>query len=126
MAVIRVRGCEAGLRNLPGRVMTMLVTPGTRPDSPVTLVTIDVQPGMTARPCHAHLESVELIYIVDGQGEAWVDGATDTFEAGDVVVFPIGCKHMIRNPGGRPMKIVCIYVPPTIPEEYVLYEGLGL
>ena len=37
---------------------------------------------------HSHKDIEEVILILDGQGEAWIDGEMVSFRKGDAVFFP--------------------------------------
>ena len=67
-------------------------------------------------------DTEEILLILDGQGEAWVDGETAPFRKGDVVLFPANSKHMVRNTGSQPLVAAAIFSPPTSAESYVLFD----
>ena len=59
---------------------------------------------------HVH-DRPELIYIVAGQGEAIVDGATLEIEADTALFVRTGEWHQIRNSGADVMKLATVFVP---------------
>jgi uncharacterized cupin superfamily protein len=109
---------------LPGRKMKRLVTAKSLGAETMSLGVIQVSPGETVRPCHAHTEEEEIIYIVRGQGEAWVDGEIAAFAPGDAILFPRKSKHMIRNTGREPLEVIFIFAPPTGPDKYQFYPEI--
>lgn len=59
-----------------------------------------------------HEESDQWLLVVDGEGEAVVEGARSELAPGVLLLIERGEAHEIRNTGGRPMKTVNLYVPP--------------
>lgn len=57
----------------------------------------------------------QLLYAVEGEGEASVDGRRTSFEKGDVVAVRAGARHNIRNPHKKPLKLFTVYAPPQHP-----------
>jgi len=57
----------------------------------------------------------QILYAVDGEGEAFVDGRRKSFEKGDVVAVPAGSRHNIRNTEKKPLRLFTIYAPPQHP-----------
>ena len=57
----------------------------------------------------------QILYAVEGEGEAFLDGRRKSFEKGDVVVVPAGTRHNIRNMKGKPLKLFTVYAPPQHP-----------
>jgi mannose-6-phosphate isomerase-like protein (cupin superfamily) len=110
---------------LPGRRLQWLVTPETLGASNLSMAVMDCPAGSTVRPLHGHRDIEEVLYVFEGQGEAWVDGEVAPFKSGDAVLFPSNSRHMVRNTGTGPLRTCSIFSPPTSPESYVLYEGEG-
>jgi mannose-6-phosphate isomerase-like protein (cupin superfamily) len=57
----------------------------------------------------------QILYAVDGEGEAFVDGQRKSFEKGDVVAVPAGSRHNIRNTEKKPLRLFTVYAPPQHP-----------
>jgi mannose-6-phosphate isomerase-like protein (cupin superfamily) len=110
---------------LPGRRLQWLVTPDTMGARNLSLAVMDCPVGSTVRPLHGHRDTEEVLFILEGEGEAWVDGEVAPFSQGDAVLFPANSKHMVRNTGGGSLRTCSIFSPPTSPESYILYEGEG-
>ena len=55
------------------------------------------EPGRGA-PTHLHAVE-EVLTVVEGQAEVWLDGERATLAAGQSVVVPAGRKHGFRNSG---------------------------
>jgi mannose-6-phosphate isomerase-like protein (cupin superfamily) len=54
----------------------------------------------------------QILYAVEGEGEAFLDGRRKSFEKGDVVAVPAGARHNIRNTEKKPLKLFTVYAPP--------------
>jgi len=118
-----VRPEEVDAMQLAGREMRRLITQDTVGAKNLTVLVIEVPPGEAVLPCHSH-DAEEAAYIVQGEGEFWIDGERGPFRESEVVWFPRNCKHMIRNTGREMLQAVCIYSPPMHPDQYELYEEL--
>ena len=54
----------------------------------------------------------QVLYIVDGEGFAFIDGAREVIEKGSIVFVPAGAHHNIVNTNHESMKLFTIYAPP--------------
>jgi len=112
---------EVELKRLEGRDMRLVITENTLGAREISGGIIWLKPGATSQPCHAHLKEEEIIYVIDGDGEVWVDGETASVKAGDFVLFPKASRHMLRNSGHATMQVLFVFSPPTDPSKYKLY-----
>lgn len=55
----------------------------------------------------------QWLYVVDGTGEAVVEGQTHALQAGSLIAIERGETHEIRNTGNTPLKTVNFYHPPA-------------
>ena len=111
-------------KKIPGRFIRWIADDKTMQPKYLSSCVIRVPPGETVRPAHSHTEGEELIYIMSGTGQAWVDGEIQPMHTGTAVLFEQGQVHMIRNVGDEEMKVVCFFAPPTGLDNYKLYEGV--
>jgi mannose-6-phosphate isomerase-like protein (cupin superfamily) len=125
MAVRIVSLSDVPRQQLPGRELQWLVTPETIGAERISMAVMDCPAGSTVRPLHAHRDIEEILYILEGEGEAWVDGEVGKFKAGDAVLLPANSKHMVRNIGTTPLRTCSIFSPPTSPDTYMLFEDEG-
>jgi quercetin dioxygenase-like cupin family protein len=116
---------EVEEKKIPGRFIRWIADDKTLQPKHLSSCVIRVMPGETVQPAHSHPEGEELIYIMSGSGEAWVDGMIKPMRASSAILFEQGSVHMIRNTGSQEMKVVCFFAPPTGLENYRLYEGLA-
>lgn len=62
-----------------------------------------VPPGARVSWPHAEEKEEEFVFVLDGQVDAWVDGALHRMSAGDLAAFPAGTGicHTFLNNGER-------------------------
>lgn len=58
----------------------------------------------------------QIIFIVDGDVQAEVDGEVKSAREGSVFFVPAGTKHNFRNVGDEDLKILTVYSPPEHPD----------
>src|SRR5437868_1537785 len=61
---------------------------------------VRLPPGHRASWPHAEEKEEELVYVLEGNVEAWVDGILHPMKAGDFAAFPAGtgiCHTFINN-----------------------------
>ncbi len=115
---------EVDEKKIPGRFIRWIADDKTMQPKYLSSCVIRVLPGETVQPAHSHPDGEELIYVLSGYGEAWVDGKIKSIQAGTAVLFEQSSVHMIRNIGTEEMKVICFFAPPTGLKNYKLYEGL--
>ncbi|MEA9607480.1 cupin domain-containing protein [Xanthomonas campestris pv. plantaginis] len=64
-------------------------------------------------PDNRHRGADQWLFVVDGAGEAIVDGHTQALQAGSLIAIERGQVHEIRNTGDTPLKTVNFYHPPA-------------
>lgn len=60
-----------------------------------------------------HEGSDQILFIVDGVGEAVLNGEKTTIQKHSIVYVPSGTKHNIINQGNESMKLYTVYAPST-------------
>jgi len=82
-------------------------------------------PGQWSEPPHTHPESAHVFLVVEGEGEALVDGKWEKIRAGQFIVQPRNKVHAMRNPSqDKAFVWVCVslskgrYVVEDRPETY--------
>jgi mannose-6-phosphate isomerase-like protein (cupin superfamily) len=99
-----------------------MVTPETIGAEKLSIAIMTCPAKSIVRPLHSHKEIEEVILILAGEGEAYVDGERAFFKKGDAVLFPANSKHQVRNTGNEPLITASIFSAPTSPDSYVIYE----
>jgi mannose-6-phosphate isomerase-like protein (cupin superfamily) len=114
---IIVRGQDAPLVEWRPGVLTRLhENEDSRPSS-LCLIEQWCEPGLGA-PTHTHFEVEEVIAVVEGTAEVWVDHATTTVSAGDSVLLPPHSQHGFRNVGETTLHTFAIFGAARPPVSY--------
>jgi oxalate decarboxylase/phosphoglucose isomerase-like protein (cupin superfamily) len=105
---------EAVELDLPGRRSREIVSGKGGADSTLRLVEIAVpEPGAAPREPHWHPDSEEVIHVLEGEGVTFVDGAEFEMRPGDTIRIAPGERHVTRNSGDKPLKMLCYFPRPT-------------
>jgi len=99
-----------------GRTCQILVSPEVTGTGQVSALHVEFEPGQ-GTPIHTH-EGIELMFVIEGEGVSIEDGKENRIYANHVVLAPKGIPHGIVNGPDRPMRMLCVYVPP-LPDEYI-------
>jgi quercetin dioxygenase-like cupin family protein len=76
----------------------------------LTLVRVTMRPG-TGHRFHYHPAREEIIYVVEGVAEQWVDREKRQLKAGEIAFIPKKVVHAIFNSSPRPMSFLAILSP---------------
>ncbi|SRR6056297_587002 len=75
------------------------------------VVVMTIQPGEEIG-AETHEGHDQVLFFVDGEGEAVLDGESSTVSAGDLSFVHAGVHHNFINTGSEPLRIVTAYSPP--------------
>ena len=103
-----LRSSDVTFAQLPGR-LSANPFPGLT-DCTARLVRIPPGP----RTPHRHPRSSELVYVVEGSGVAWEDGARTQVAAGDLLSIPAGVPHATVA-GDAGLLLICFFPDPDLP-----------
>jgi quercetin dioxygenase-like cupin family protein len=78
-----------------------------------------------AHPFHVHPGQEEVIYVVEGTIEQWVESESQSLSAGDAVVIPADVVHATYNDTGEPAKILAILSPAVAGDGYAAVDVSG-
>ena len=87
-----------------------LSQPGLTDTKQLTLVRVRMRPG-AGHQFHFHPALEEIIYVVEGVAEQWVDREKRRLKAGEIAFIPKGVVHAIHNPSTRPMTFLAVLSP---------------
>jgi len=86
----------------------------SRPDitgsEDLIVVRVDVEPG-NGHPFHYHPTMDEVIYIVSGEAEQWLENRKKTLAAGEAVYIPKNMVHATYNEGDESLSFLAILSP---------------
>ena len=107
--------------HLEGRDLSWIVTEETVGAKQMAIAVMQCFPNAIVKPLHSHKGIEEVIYILEGQGEIWIDDELIAFKEGDAVFFPADSKHQVRNTSDVMLKTLSIFSQPTSPDQYISY-----
>jgi len=87
-----------------------LCNPDTVAAEKLLLVRANMDPGH-CHPFHYHPNREEIIYVVEGVAEQWVDREKRTLKAGECAFIPEKVVHAIHNVSNAPMTFLAILSP---------------
>jgi len=62
-------------------------------------------------PVHTHNPQIDSIYVTDGKGEAFINGAWRNIETGDYIIVPAEAEHGVRNTGNDMLRLFIVHNP---------------
>ena len=83
------------------------------------------EPGRGA-PTHVHAGVEELLMVLEGEAEVWIEGERASVGAGSTVVVPASARHGFRNAGAGPLHILAVLSAAEPPVEYEEEPGTVL
>ncbi len=102
---------EAKRLGLTGRTALEIVS-GEKGARAVTLRLVEIPvpaPGEIPRGPHHHSDFEECIYVLSGRGTTFADSGKYELRAGEALLVPPGEKHVTRNTGNEPLKLLCFF-----------------
>jgi mannose-6-phosphate isomerase-like protein (cupin superfamily) len=96
---------------LPGRKSSEIVSATGGADK-VSFRIVEIapaEPGETPRGPHVHYTFEECIYVLAGEGVMETPDARLPIEAGDTLLVPAGERHVTRNTGSEPLRLLCFF-----------------
>ena len=95
--------------------------PATTAAEQLVVIEVKLDPG-GGHDFHRHPNQEEVIYVLDGEIEQWVDRRRRTLRAGDSAFIPAAMVHASFNVSGAPARLLAILAPSIGEEGYELEE----
>ncbi len=92
----------------PGVRIGFIVTKERHPELSITL--LEIEPEIEI-PIHHHPREVDTIFVLSGEGLAFIDGKEISLKAEDVLVIPPGVKHGLKNSGKDLLRCFIVHTP---------------
>ena len=106
------------VEQLPWGPHEWLCRPGLTDARELLLVRVRMPPG-TGHAFHRHPAMEEIIYVISGTAEQWVDRDVRSLGAGDIAHIPTGVVHGTYNAGQEALVFLAILSP-------AIFEGPAL
>jgi quercetin dioxygenase-like cupin family protein len=101
---------EMQVETLPWGAHEWLSRPGLTAADELLLVRVRMPPG-TGHAFHRHPSMEEIIYVISGTAEQWVDRESQTLGAGDSAHIPSDVVHATYNAGSDTLVFLAILAP---------------
>jgi quercetin dioxygenase-like cupin family protein len=96
----------------------------SRPDitesEDLIVVQVDVEPG-GGHPFHIHPTMDEVIYVLSGEAEQWIEKEKKILKAGEAVYIPKKMVHATFNENDKPLSFLAILSPAADLEGSMVY-----
>ncbi|MDY9924176.1 cupin domain-containing protein [Methanobacterium sp.] len=80
-----------------------------------------IEPGRASLP-HKLKSSVEIYYIIEGEGRMHIDNESREVKPGDAIYIPPESSQWIENTGDEYLKFLCVVTPPWQEEDEELCD----
>ena len=101
---------EAEVEKLPGKTHFWHCKPGMVADTNLMFVRAQLPPG-EAHNFHHHPEMEEILYILSGTAEQWIEKEKRIMKAGDAIYLPVGLIHGTYNVGTEALDFLAVLSP---------------
>lgn len=101
---------EAEVEKLPGKTHHWLCKPGMVKDTNLMFVRAQLPPG-EAHKFHFHPKMEEILFILSGTAEQWVEREKKIMLEGDSLYLPAGIVHGTYNTGADMLDFLAILSP---------------
>lgn len=108
-----VTEAEMEVERLPWGPHEWLCRPGLTDARELLLVRVHMPPGQ-AHKFHKHPEMEEIIYVLSGTAEQWVDREKRILAAGQIAHIPKNVVHGTYNAGTTTLELLAILSPARI------------
>jgi mannose-6-phosphate isomerase-like protein (cupin superfamily) len=121
---VRVENLDrvAAFTTLDGSTIREVAGPPTGNAANQSLAEAMVPPG-AATAEHYHGTTEEIYFFTHGSGRMRLGAEERDVGPGDTVVIPPGERHMIRNTGDAPLRLLCACAPAYSDEDTVLTDA---
>jgi len=126
LAIRKIHQSQVAWRKAPSRLFRELVSHRKLKSKRIALRLVEVLPVRQAGPRHPHSHPgmEEVIYVQQGSGKAWVEGAVVKIRAGDTLLIPSRQRHMMINTGQKPLKLICAFSAADPENHYKEHPGI--
>lgn len=98
------------VEKLPRGLHHWLSRPDVTGSEQLVTVRVEVEPG-NGHPFHRHPNMEEIIYILSGKAEQWLEEESRILTEGEAVFVPENMVHGTYNAGDEPLAFLAILSP---------------
>ena len=108
-----VSAAETEIQQLPGQVNHWYFKDGLGDSENLVFVRACIQTG-SGHPFHTHPEMDEIIYVLRGEMEQWIEKEKRILQPGDSLFIPRGVVHGCYNESAAECEFLAILTPAKI------------
>jgi len=101
---------EAEVEQLPGKTHHWYCRPGMVKQTDLLFVRAHLPPG-EAHKFHYHPKMEEILYVLSGTAEQWIESEKHSMKAGDSLYLPPGLVHGTYNVGTDVLDFLAVLSP---------------
>ena len=116
-----VLGAEVPREEVEWGSMAWLSSPPATGNRHLTVVDVSLKPGQ-GHDFHKHVDQEEVIIVISGTIEQWIEHEKRTIRAGDAAYIDAGVVHASFNVGSDNAKILAILGPCVSDSGYAIEE----
>ncbi len=95
---------------LPGKTHFWHCKPGMVKDTNLMFVRAQLPPG-ESHPFHHHPHMEEILYILSGEAEQWIESEKRCMKPGDSIYLPKGLVHATYNTSDQVLEFLAVLSP---------------
>jgi quercetin dioxygenase-like cupin family protein len=100
------------------------ITIGKRDSAGIIGVFESIVPARSGPPIHVHHNEDEVIHVIEGPYEFWLEGQIIPVKAGESIFLPRGVPHTFRVASDHPGRNATIFTPAGL-EEFFIEAAAG-
>jgi mannose-6-phosphate isomerase-like protein (cupin superfamily) len=113
---------EAEVEQLPGKTHFWQCKPGMVADTNLNFVRAHLEPGEAHR-FHYHPHMEEILFILSGTAEQWIEKEKRIMKPGDSIYLPVGLIHATFNAGTDKLDFLAVLSPAKTPAPMTIEVG---
>lgn len=113
---------EAEVEQLPGKTHFWQCKPGMVKDTNLMFVRAQLPPGEAHR-FHYHPHMEEILYILSGTAEQWIEKEKRIMKPGDSLYVPAKMIHATYNAGSDTLDFLAVLSPAKTPPPVTIEVG---
>jgi len=104
---------DVAFKQLPGRLHKMVIGPTDFGRAKNMCFGLAEFPARSQAPAHVHRGEEEIVYVLSGHGEVYLDGSPEPLKPGTCVYIPPQVTHSFGNTADEVMKVLYVFSPPV-------------
>ena len=112
---------EVEREQLPWGELGWISRPASTGAKELVVIEVSFSPGF-GHNFHKHPDQEEVIYVIEGEVEQWLEQNKQVLKPGDSIFIPADVVHASFNVSDKPVKVLAILAPCVTAAGYVSVE----